>query len=431
MENVINEIIKTKAIIVGVNYTSDELFNYQFNETIGLCEARNIDVIDSLVQKLPHPNNAIYLGSGKLEELKNLKDIHEAELIVFMEELSPIQLRNIANYLEVEIIDRTMLILEIFETRAKTKEAILQVEIANLKYMLPRLVGSYVNLSRTGGGSSGGAGARRGSGETKLEEDRRHIERRINKAEEELERIVVSRQTSRKSRKANEIKTIAIVGYTNAGKSSTINKFLNMYMEEEKKEVFVKDMLFATLETSTRLIKLPTNEEFLLTDTVGFVSNLPHHLIESFKSTLEEIKESSLIINVIDASSPYANYHIKTTNEVLHALGATSIPMLYLLNKADLVKNDLFLPKVDGDFIKTSVVSNMGFDEVTKYIKNKLFSDKVRCTLFLPYNKGDVFNTLKEKANIHEFSYENEGIKVDVTLSNYLYNLYKSFDISL
>lgn len=431
MENITNEIIKTKAILVGVNSTTDEMFNYQFNETIGLCEARDIEIVDSLIQKLPHPNSATYLGSGKLEELKQLKDTYEVELIVFMEELSPVQLRNIATFIGVEIIDRTMLILEIFETRAKTKEAMLQVEIANLRYMLPRLVGSYVNLSRTGGGGGGAGGARRGSGETKLEEDRRHIERRINKAEEELEKIVISRQTSRKKRKNNEIKTVAFVGYTNAGKSSTINTLLNKFLGMKDKEVFVKDMLFATLETSTRSIKLPTNEEFLITDTVGFVSKLPHHLIESFKSTLEEIKEASLIVNVVDASSPYASLHIKTTNEVLKELGASSVPMVYLLNKYDLVTNDLFLPKVDGDFIKASNLLNVGFDELILYIKEKLFSDTIRCTLFLPYSKGDIFNVLKEKANIHEFTYENDGIKVDVTLSNYLYNLYKSFHILL
>ena len=271
---------KTKTIVVGVNHTTDELFNYQLQELIALCEARDIEVVDSLIQNLPHPNNATYLGSGKLEELKNLKDIYDAELIVFIEELSPIQLRNIGNYLDVEIIDRTMLILEIFETRAKTIEAKLQVEIANLKYMLPRLVGSYVHLSRTGGGGGGGAGARRGSGETKLEEDRRHIERRIYKASDELEKVVIARKTSRKSRASNEIKTVAFVGYTNAGKSSTMNTLLTMFDKEAEKQVFVKDMLFATLETSTRAIKLPTNEEFLITDTVGFVSNLPHHLID-------------------------------------------------------------------------------------------------------------------------------------------------------
>ena len=423
-----NQITMTKAIVVGVNHTTDELFNYQLQELIALCEARDIEVIDTLVQNLPHPNNATYLGSGKLEELKNLKDIYDAELIVFIEELSPIQLRNIGNYLDVEIIDRTMLILEIFETRAKTIEAKLQVEIANLKYMLPRLVGSYVHLSRTGGGGGGGAGARRGSGETKLEEDRRHIERRINKASEELEKVVIARKTSRKMRASNEVKTVAFVGYTNAGKSSTMNTLLTMFDKEAEKQVFVKDMLFATLETSTRAIKLPTNEEFLITDTVGFVSNLPHHLIESFKSTLEEIKEASLIVHVVDASSPYSNLHIKTTNDVLNSLGCSHIDTVYLLNKADLVTNQIFLPKVDKDSIVVSNKTKEGFNELLNYIKEKLFSNTINSTFLIPYQNGEVFNTLKEKANIHSFSYENDGILVDVTLSNHLYGLYKKYE---
>ena len=423
-----NQNLTTTAIIVGVNKTTDELFNYQMNELINLCEARRIEVIDNLTQKMDSYNNATYIGSGKLLELKNLTDIHNPDLVVFLDELSPVQLRNIGSVLNCEIIDRTMLILEIFETRAKTKEAMLQVEIANMKYMLPRLVGSYVHLSRTGGGGGGGAGARRGSGETKLELDRRHIEKRIQKATEELKGIVQSRKTARKSRSANDVKTVAFVGYTNAGKSSTINTFLSTFKEDAEKQVFVKDMLFATLETSTRSIKLPTNQEFLITDTVGFVSNLPHHLVESFKSTLEEIKEASLIVHVVDASNPHANLQIDTTNKVLKDIGVKDIPLVYTLNKADLVPNQIFLPKVDADAIITSNKTKEGFDELLEYIKTKLFPNAYTMTLLIPYDKGDIFNILKEKANISNFEYTNDGIKVDVTMSLYLYNLYKDYE---
>ena len=187
-------------------------------------------------------------------------------------------------------------------------------------------------------------------------------------------------------------------------------------------------MLFATLETSTRAIKLPTNEEFLITDTVGFVSNLPHHLIESFKSTLEEIKEASLIVHVVDASSPYSNLHIKTTNDVLNSLGCSHIDTVYLLNKADLVPNAIFLPKVDKDSIVVSNKTKEGFDELLTYIKGKLFANTVKAKFLIPYQNGEVFNVFKEKANIHSFIYENEGILVDVTLSNHLYNLYKKYE---
>ena len=228
-----NEMIKIKTIIVGVNHTNDEEFNYQIQELEALCEACDLDVVASLVQNMPTLNNATYLGSGKLEELKNVKDLYQASLVVFLEELSPVQLRNIKDVIDVDVMDRTMLILEIFKKRAKTKEAILQVEIANLKYMLPRLAGSYTNLSRLGGGGSGAGGERRGSGETKLEEDRRHIERRITKAEKELAEIVASRKNARKKRLANEMKTVAFVGYTNAGKSSSINTLIHMFQGDK------------------------------------------------------------------------------------------------------------------------------------------------------------------------------------------------------
>lgn len=417
----------TKAIIVGVNTGNEEDFSYQFTELANLCEARGIEVVDNVIQNLPHPNNKSYVGSGKLTEIATLKDAYGIDLIVVLDELSPVQLKNMEDALNCEVIDRTMLILEIFQLRAKTKEAILQVEIANLKYMLPRLVGSYTNLSRIGGGGGGGAGARRGSGETKLEEDRRHIERRIQKATEELKEIVLSRQVARKARKANNTKTVAFVGYTNAGKSSTINTLLNYFDKDSDKQVFVKNMLFATLETSTRSIKLPTNQEFLITDTVGFVSNLPHHLIESFKSTLEEIKEADLIVHVVDASSPYAQTQIATTIEVLNEIGVIDIPTVYALNKVDLVKNKMFLPKVDKDAILISNETNEGIKDLIEYIKNSLFNDEITCKLLLPYDKGDIFTTLKEKAHVHNFSYENNGIVVEVTLSRYLYNLYNKY----
>lgn len=417
----------TKAIIVGVNTVNEEYFSYQFTELANLCEARGIEVVDNVIQNLPHPNNKSYVGSGKLTEIATLKDAYGIDLIVVLDELSPVQLKNMEDALNCEVIDRTMLILEIFQLRAKTKEAILQVEIANLKYMLPRLVGSYTNLSRIGGGGGGGAGARRGSGETKLEEDRRHIERRIQKATEELKEIVLSRQVARKARKANNAKTVAFVGYTNAGKSSTINTLLNYFDKDSDKQVFVKNMLFATLETSTRSIKLPTNQEFLITDTVGFVSNLPHHLIESFKSTLEEIKEADLIVHVVDASSPYAQTQIATTIEVLNEIGVIDIPTVYALNKVDLVKNKMFLPKVNKDAIRISNETNEGIKDLIEYIKNSLFNDEITCKLLLPYDKGDIFTTLKEKAHVHNFSYENNGIVVEVTLSRYLYNLYNKY----
>ncbi len=426
-ENMENQIELTKAIVVGVNDTTDEVFDYQIKEMINLCEAREIVVSQTIVQNLPSPNNKFYVGTGKVEEIRQAIDSSGATLVVTLSELSPVQLKNLSDALDCEVIDRTMLILEIFQMRAKTKEAILQVEIANLKYMLPRLVGSYTRLSRTGGGGGGGAGARRGSGETKLEEDRRHIEKRILKLTDELKEIVESRKVARKSRKATNTKVVAFVGYTNAGKSSTINSLLEMFDRSVDKKVFVKDMLFATLETSTRAIKLPTNQEFLITDTVGFVSNLPHHLVESFKSTLEEIKEADLIVHVVDASNPYAEKQIETTDQVLKEIGTKDIKEVYVLNKVDLVKNRLFLPKVEKDQIILSNETKEGFDDLIAYIKESLFHDALYATLLIPYDRGEVFNVLKEKAHIESFSYLDQGIVVACTMSPYLFNYYKNF----
>lgn len=418
-----------KTIVVGINTGNDELFNYQFNETCSLCEALNIEVIDTVVQNLPHFNTATYLGKGKLEELKNLVDVLEPNLVIFNDDLSPVQLRNITDFLECEVLDRTMLILEIFKVRAKTKEATLQVEIANLNYSLPRLVGMHNNLSRIGGGGGGAAGARRGSGETKLELDRRHIERKIIKAKSELESIVKARQTSRKSRANNGVKTVAFVGYTNAGKSSTINTLLSIYKEDDDaKQVFVKDMLFATLETSTRSIKLPNNKEFLVTDTVGFVSKLPHYLVESFKSTLEEITEASLIIHLIDSTSPYMELQIETTNKVLKELGVKDIPVLYAYNKVDKLPNKMFVNASLTPFVLLSSVTKEGYKELCDHIEKTLFPDFVEATLLLPYDKGNIYNSLCEKANVISTEYLAEGILVCASMSTYLYNLYKEYE---
>ncbi len=422
------EIITKKALIVGVCTKNEEFFNYEMKELSALCEACMMECVDMITQNLPSFNNATYVGSGKVLEIKELANIKDVDVVIFNDELSPAQLSNLADYIECEIMDRTMLILEIFKTRARTKEATLQVELAHLNYMLPRLVGARKNLSRTGGGASGGAGARRGAGETKLELDRRLIEKRIDKLKNDLYEISLDRQTARKMRKKTNTQTVSFVGYTNAGKSSTINSLLRHIESDALKEVFVKDMLFATLDTSTRRIKLANNHEFLITDTVGFVNKLPHHLVESFKSTLEEITESSLIIHLIDASSPYMKWQIETTNEVLKKLGCINIPILYAYNKVDLVENLIFIPTEFSPMLKISNKTKVGIIELLNHIENTLFQD-ITVNLMLPYTKGDIYNILKEKANISSTKYLNEGIKITVTLSEHLYNLYQEYEI--
>ncbi len=424
-----NNNLNNKVLLVGINTGNDELFHYEMTEMENLCIALNLEVVEVISQSLPTSITSTYLGSGKLDEVKRYAESLNVDYIVFNDELSPVQFKNITNYINTPVIDRTMLILEIFKERAKTKEAVLQVMLAEEKFKLPRLAGSYTNLSRIGGGGGGTSGARRGSGETKLELDRRHIENRISKIKDELEKIVQARKTNRKKRTTNEIPVVALVGYTNAGKSTMMNSILNIYNKDENKLVFVKDMLFATLETSTRNIKLPNNLEFLITDTVGFVSKLPHHLVESFKSTLEEIKEANLIIHVIDASSPYLDLQVNTTNQVLSELGIKDIPIVYAVNKIDKLPSDIYIPNNYSPSINTSSKTMEGYSELIKYIENALFSDYETNTYMLPFNQGNIYNTMKEKGEVYETSYLPEGIKVRVRLSVHLTNLYSKYKV--
>jgi GTP-binding protein HflX len=420
-----------KAIIVSINTGNDELFSYETEELKNLCEASNILVLDEIYQALPAPLNATYVGKGKLSEIKQIASALEVDLVVFNDELSPAQLKNIKKALgdDLEIFDRTMLILDLFERRAKTKEASLQVEIARLKYNLPRLIGSRTYLSRVTGGGAGGGGARRGLGETKLELDRRHIEKNILRAKTELEKITKARSITREKRANNGLKVVAFVGYTNAGKSSTINALLNTTNKLEK-NVFVKDMLFATLSTSTRSIKLENNHEFLLTDTIGFVSKLPHHLVESFKSTLEEIKEASLIVHVVDASSPYMDQQIKTTREVLQELDVLDIPNIFVFNKVDIIKEPRFITSIYPDALLISSKTMQGYDELIETIDTLLFPKEYHVVYKLPYNLGNIYNILKEKTTVLNTEYQNDGIYVQANVSEYYYNLYQEFLIT-
>ena len=425
------EIIKEKVIIVSVNDEPDnQIFSYRLNEIINLAEACNFEVVDTIIQNLDHPNSKTFIGKGKLDEVKMSINAYNVETVIFEDGLTPAQISNLEQILNCEIIDRNMLILMIFEQRAKTKEAVLQVKIAKLKYMLPRLVGSRDYMSRTGGGASGGMGARRGGGETKLELDHRHIERQIYKAQEELVEVVKNRSQSRKSRKNNNTKVVAFVGYTNVGKSSTINNLIEMHSNDAEKQVFVKDMLFATLETTTRRIKTKNNHEFLITDTVGFVSNLPHHLVESFKSTLEEITDADLIIHVIDSSSPFLELQTKTTLEVLREIGVKDIPIINVYNKVDKV-NDFVLQTIDNTAsLFVSAKTLQGYDELLDTIEKKLFGDYISVELMIPYTKGEILNTIMNNSNVEVVNYLDNGIYVKATISTYLYNLYQEYKTS-
>ena len=331
-----------RGIIVGVNTSkNEELFINEMQELKALCEACNIDIVEEVTQNLDEQNIKSYIGKGKLEELKIAINATDADVIICNDELSPSQISNLQNTLDVLVFDRTYVILEIFKRRAKTKEAILQVDIASLKYMLPRLSGLRSGFSRQRG--AGGMAHGKGKGETQLEIDRRNISSRISLLKKELADLTNNRQVQRQKRKDNNFKTVCLVGYTNSGKSTTLNRLLQ-YSKEIKKEVLEKDMLFATLETSTRKIKLENNCQFLVTDTVGFVNKLPHDLIEAFKSTLEEIKECDLILHVVDASNQNFEDQISATNQVLDSIGVKDIPILYVFNKIDKVDGYFYIP---------------------------------------------------------------------------------------
>lgn len=307
-----------KAIIIGVNLMNRPDFVYSMQELSNLAAACNMVVVGELSQKVTRVNPSHYIGTGKIQELCVLITEKDASVVICNDELTPSQIRNLESSLDCKVIDRTILILAIFGERAQTTEAQLQVEVAQLQYMLPRLVGLRESLGRQGGG----AGLKnRGSGETKLELDRRKIEDRITSLQSELEKLVARRQTQRKQRRKNEVPVICLVGYTNAGKSSLMNAMIELYNPRALKQVFTKDMLFATLETSVRSISLPDRKSFLLTDTVGFVSQLPHHLVKAFRSTLEEVTEADLLIHVVDIANPEYAQHINVTNDTLKELG--------------------------------------------------------------------------------------------------------------
>ncbi|WP_042273881.1 GTPase HflX [[Clostridium] dakarense] len=413
-----------KGIIVGVNINNEEDFEESMIELKNLCFACDIEVVGEMEQNSKQVNPTYYIGSGKVSELANVIESLEADIVIFNNELSASQLRNIEKILKCIIIDRTTLILEIFAQRAKTREAKLQVEVARLKYLLPRLIGSNLNLGR----QSGGVGTKnKGVGETKLELDRRRIEDKIAVLNKELETLKYQRSTQRNKRKKSSIPNVALVGYTNAGKSSVMNTMVDRFKENEDKKVFEKNMLFATLETSVRSIKLEDNKRFLLSDTVGFVSDLPHDLVKAFRSTLEEVCEADLLIHVVDVSNPNYENHIDVTNETLKQIGAEGIPMIYAYNKVDLI--DLYGQCDKGVYI--SAKCNIGIDELIESICKKVFKDYIKCKMLIPYNKGDIVSYLNMNASVTNIDYEAEGSLLTIECSKEDYYRYSQYIVNI
>jgi len=398
---------KQKAIIVGVELQNQADFAYSMEELRNLASACYIEVVDELSQKAARINPSHYIGTGKIQELLALLEAHDAHVVIFNDELSHSQIRNLEAALERTVIDRTILILDIFAERAKTREAQLQVEVARLQYMLPRLVGLRASLGRQGGGSGL---KNRGAGETKLELDRRRIEERITALQAELEKLVARRQIQRKQRQKNEVPVVCLVGYTNTGKSSLMNALLEKYNPETTKQVFAKDMLFATLETSVRSIDLPDNKSFLLTDTVGFVSQLPHHLVKAFRSTLEEVTEADLLVHVVDYAHADYEQLVAVTNETLKELGAYDIPTIYAYNKCDLTEHAY--PEVRENNVYLSAKKNIGLNELIQLIRDHVFDDYMECELLIPFSQGRLVAYFNEHAHVQSTDYESEGTRM-------------------
>lgn len=402
------------VIITGLD-TGQEDYDYSMTELAELAQANHMEVVQRVDQVIDRPNPATYFGKGKVAEIADVAAANHATTIITNDELSPSQLRNLEEETGTRILDRTALILEIFATRAQTKEAKLQVQIAELQYRLPRLqTSASQRLDQQTGGGSGFTN--RGAGETKLEMDRRVIQQQISHLRHELSNINRSEETKRKQRAKSNIPTAALVGYTNAGKSTIMNGLVRRYGAVEDKTVFEKNMLFATLDTSVRRLTLPGKKDFLLSDTVGFVSKLPTNLVESFKSTLAEAANADLLIQVIDYSDPHYEEMMHTTAETLKQVGIDNIPMVNVFNKAD--KTEIEFPVLEGDDqVVISAKQPESLDLLVDVIRKHLFKDYVEVKLLLPFSEGQKVSYLNEHTNILDTEYQNDGTLLTVEMS--------------
>ncbi len=415
---------REKALLVGVDTGQEVDFERCMEELKNLTEACDIDVAGMVTQRMETVNKAYYIGTGKVSEVKEYAAECQADLVIFDNALSPSQIRNLQDALDMPILDRTTLILDIFAIRAQTREAKLQVETARLQYLLPRLVGMHEALSRQGGAS--GSMSNKGTGEKKLELDRRKIEHRISELRKELDAVERDRNTQRKKRMNSRTPQVALVGYTNAGKSTVMNQMVEKFHGNSEKKVLEKDMLFATLETAVRNIETGDNKPFFLVDTVGFIHNLPHGLIKAFHSTLEEVKFADLLVQVIDFSDEQYRQQMDVTRQTLQELEAGDIPMIYVYNKADKCEG-YELPRVMDNQIYMSAVNGVGIEELAELIKSMVYADHENVTFLFPYTMGNAVSYLMENATVLNREYEVEGIRLTVQCHRQDMEKYKEF----
>ena len=411
-----NEVVRgqtARAILAGIRF--DEDITASMKELEGLAEAAGAEVLGEVIQPRERPDKATYIGKGKVEELAEMCANMGADTVIFNNELSGAQIRNLEDAIGVTILDRTILILDIFAERASSAEGRLQVELAQLQYRLPRLTGFGRSLSRTGGGIG-----TRGPGEKKLEIDRRHIQSRMDEIRKEIKEVQKSRDVQRSRREKSEIPVVALVGYTNAGKSAMMNTLLRK-TEKEDKTVLEKNMLFATLDVSQRNIRLDSNREFILIDTVGFVSRLPHSLVEAFKGTLEEVLYADLLVEIVDASSPDCEFNMSVTKSVLEEIGAGDIPHIIAFNKMDLVKEKVDLPLVPEKTFPVSAKTGQGIDSLIEAVSEIIYADMQTAELLIPYDQGKISSYLCEKCTVHQMEYRDNGtyFRVDLNTADF------------
>ncbi len=412
---------KERVIIAGLHTGSRDYINDTTEESMRelteLVETAGGEVVGGLIQNRPSPDSGTYLGAGKLSELKNAVDTLRADIVVFDDEMSPAQLRNVNEYLKIRVLDRSMLILDIFAMRARSGEGKLQVELAQLKYQLPRLHGWGLEMHRLGAGIG-----TRGPGETQLEIDRRHIRTRINALEAELKEVKKHRALLRARREKDDVITCALVGYTNAGKSTLLNRLTDA-------GVFAEDKLFATLDTTSRSITLDDNRKIIMIDTVGFIRKLPHYLVEAFKSTLEEAATADFLLHVIDVSSGETDNQINVVNNVLQEIGAGGKPTINVYNKCDI--NPDYVPADGGRsrHVYISARTGKGIKELMEAVSDTAPGRKQRRRLLIPYSEGGVLNMLHDSEKIISEEYTADGTEVEVLLDAKLYGRLKGFEV--
>ncbi len=412
-----------KVILCGVHTgrinTLDDTTEESMAELKELVHTAKACVVGEIVQNKEHPETSTYFGEGKMEELRLAADTLGASLLIFDDELTGSQIRNIENYTGIRTIDRSTLILDIFAQRAISKEGKIQVELAQLKYSLPRLSGMGAQLSRLGGGIG-----TRGPGETKLESDRRHIHRRINSLESELREIQAHRDLQRSRREKDNVVVAALVGYTNAGKSTILNYFT-------QSDVLAENMLFATLDPTMRKLSLPDGRNAVIVDTVGFIRKLPHHLIEAFKSTLDEAVMADVLIHVIDSSNPEMHTQMKVVDELIENLGCRAKRIIAVFNKCDVAPP--LSPRPEGnytDFVSVSAKSGEGMDELIEILHDALPGKKKQVDVLIPYSDSKTAAQLHDGEVILAESYEADGTKITLMADEALYARLREYIIN-